>query len=72
MGLAYDLSVYYSGITTHSLADVMGYFYPANPEADWSAGNGPIAYTDETIHVFGPYATITTTTSNQEVMWAGH
>ena len=78
---AYDLSVYHHS-ETNSIADVMGYFYPATPEAAMASGatitdpagalyakTGP---SDNTIHIFGPSARITITSPGQKVFWTAH
>ncbi len=72
---AYDLSVYH-GSLANSLADVMGYFYPATPSAAFTSGhvgslissplNAPKRYS------FGYSVKITTTTNNQKVFWTAH
>jgi hypothetical protein len=80
---AYDLTVFHYN-QANSLADVMGYFYPATADAAMASGptitdpvnpgalfvkTGP---SDITLHSFGPSARITITSPSQKVFWTAH
>ena len=67
-----DISVYHSTVTTNSLADVQGYFYPATPAADFASGYPGALNSDGGLHSFAYSVQITTTTNNQKVFWTAH
>lgn len=84
---AFDLSVYHRN-QANSLADVMGYFYPAKADSTMDSGPtmtdpsnpgalfvNPVDQNDpmhNKIRSFGPSARITITSPDQKVFWTAH
>lgn len=69
---AFDLTVFHTSGSIHSLADVMGYFYPAPADASFSSGYPGALIADGNVHSFGYSVQMTTTTNNQKVFWSAH
>jgi hypothetical protein len=67
---SFDLNVYHFS-RTHSLGDVMGFYYPARSAASYNAGlvtNNPLL-NDGIFRFIGPTTQLTLTDSGQKVHW---